>query len=637
MAAKKVRVQDDLYQYVNGDWLKKAKIPSDRPSTGGFVRLDEGVQKKLRKDFDLRAQGKKTTDIPEREGAIALYKKVLDKKTRNKLGRSPLTSSLKKIASIENREQLNKKAKELALLGMDLPFSFGVDVDRKDTSKHSFVLAGPSMILPDTTYYAEDNASGKKLLSVYKTRAGKILARLPLSKAEQKKYIDDTLAFDALVAKNVKSQLEWADYVDNYHPRKVSDVAKKRLPFDLIGFLKAFYGEKAPERAIVYDPKAIEGFANYFNESTFTRFRHYAYVRFVRGATSYLSEEAYTIGNRYHRARVGTTHDPVLKKRAYRLASNTFSEPVGVYYGRTYFGEEAKKDVVSLVKDIINAYKGRREKNSFLAPSTKKKAILKLDAIEIKMGYPDKIDAFYKKLKVSDSPEESLFESRQKISRQKRENERKKLNKPVDRSKWARPGYRVNACYNPFSNDITFPAAILQKPFYSIKQSKSKNLGGIGAVIGHEISHAFDNNGAHFDEKGNLKNWWTDKDFAAFKDLTKQRIDEFNGIKFHGGVVNGELIVSENIADNGGRGVTLELRKALKKPDYQGYFRNWAKVWCRKAKDEYIQLLLVTDVHAPCELRANRQPRNFVEWYQTFNVTSKDKRYIPVKKRISIW
>ena len=234
MAAKKIRVQDDLYQFVNGDWLKKAKIPADRPSTGGFARLDENVQKKLRKDFDLFASGEKKTNIKERKYSIALYQKVLDKKRRNKDGITPVLPLLKKIASIQNIDDLNKNGKELTLLGVDLPLDFGVDTDRKNTQKHSFVLTGPSIILPDTTYYGEDNKAGQKLLSVYQNRASKILAKTELSKADQKAYLQDTISYDALIAQNVKSQLEWADYVDNYHPRKLSVVAKKLLPFDLI-------------------------------------------------------------------------------------------------------------------------------------------------------------------------------------------------------------------------------------------------------------------------------------------------------------------------------------------------------------------------------------------------------------------
>ena len=211
------------------------------------------------------------------------------------------------------------------------------------------------------------------------------------------------------------------------------------------------------------------------------------------------------------------------------------------------------------------------------------------------------------------------------------------LYKPVDRTRWLMPGHMVNACYNPNCNDITFPAAILQKPFYSLTQSLSENLGGIGAVIGHEISHAFDNNGAKFDENGNLNNWWLEEDFKAFEDLTKDMIKQFDGLEFHGGKVSGELTVSENIADNGGVGVTLEIMSTLDNADYQSYFKNWARIWCMKAKEEYIQLLLANDVHSPTAIRANIPPRNFKEWYEAFNVTEKDKMYIAPENRISIW
>jgi putative endopeptidase len=199
------------------------------------------------------------------------------------------------------------------------------------------------------------------------------------------------------------------------------------------------------------------------------------------------------------------------------------------------------------------------------------------------------------------------------------------------------PGHMVNACYNPSANDITFPAAILQAPFYSIKQSVSQNLGGIGAVIGHEISHAFDNNGAQFDENGNLVNWWKESDYKAFQALTENMIKEFDGIELRGGHVNGKLVVSENIADNGGMGVTLEIMHSIKDADFKEYFKNWARVWCMKAKDEYVLYLLANDVHAPAVLRANMQPRNFTEWYEAFGVTDSDKMYIEPSKRVTIW
>ena len=186
-------------------------------------------------------------------------------------------------------------------------------------------------------------------------------------------------------------------------------------------------------------------------------------------------------------------------------------------------------------------------------------------------------------------------------------------------------------------NDITFPAAILQKPFYSINQSIEENLGGIGVVIGHEISHAFDNNGAHFDEFGNLANWWSEKDFKEFEKLTEDMIEQWDGIEVHGGKVNGKLVVSENIADNGGMGVTIEIMHTLKNPDFKKYFINWAKIWCMKARPEYLLTLLNTDVHSPAMLRTNMQVRNFSEWYEAFDVKDTDKMFIEKDKRISIW
>ena len=199
------------------------------------------------------------------------------------------------------------------------------------------------------------------------------------------------------------------------------------------------------------------------------------------------------------------------------------------------------------------------------------------------------------------------------------------------------PGHMVNACYDPFVNDITFPAAILQPPFYSLKQTRSENLGGIGAVIGHEISHAFDSNGAKCDENGNINNWWTEDDFKRFEAKVNQMIEQFDGIELPWGKVNGAFIVSENMADNGGVSVTLDIMSRTEGASYEEYFYNWARVWCQKAKPEFSQMLLAVDVHGPCILRANMPPRNFNEWYTTFGVTENDKMYIAPEKRIVIW
>ena len=635
MSDTKVRIQDDLYEAVNGEWLKTAVIPDDRPMTGGFAVLDQEVEKTMMADFSAFAEGTKTSDIPEMKYAVSLYKKVLDTEKRNSGGIAPVLPLLAKIDAVKTAEELNEASPDLLKSGVPLPIQVAVDVDMQEATKHSVIVLGPDIILPDTAYYAEDNPAGKQLLAVWADMAAKVLAFTPLSEAEQKQYLDDALAYDALVAKKVKSQLEWSEYYKCYNPMPADEVAGFVRPFDIKKLLAALYADKVPETLIVYDPKAIREMNGYYTEENFVLWQHWAYVRTLLSSTARLSEELAALGRTYQRALTGVASDPVLEKQAYQTVSRLYAEPVGVYYGRTYFGEEAKKDIVDLVHKIIDTYKLRVRKNGFLAEETKEQAIKKLSTIVVKMGYPDEIKPFWSKLVFDEN--DSLFDAMQKLDAVRFEESFGRALKPVDRTEWVMPGHMVNACYNPNANDITFPAAILQKPFYSLQQSVEENLGGIGAVVGHEISHAFDNNGANFDENGNLKNWWKEEDFAAFKALTKDMVEQFDGIPFHGGKVNGELVVSENIADNGGMGVTLEIMHTLDKPDFRAYFINWARIWCMKAKEEFIQLLLARDVHSPAVLRANMSPRNFSEWYEAFGVTEHDGMYIAPEKRISIW
>ena len=627
-----VRIQDDLYEYVNGEWLEKAIIPDDRPTIGGFANLAEDVEKIMMNDFKDFKAGTKHSDINGMCDAIKLYNKIMDTDTRNALGIKPLMPLLDKIKAIDSLEKLNDNLLFFTENNIPLPVDFGVDANMQDATANCFIIQGPSIILPDTTYYG--NETGDKLLAVYKDMALKLLAYTNLTSDEQEEYINDTLAFDALVASQVKSMLEWADYVKNHNPMPLDEVCNYLQPLAFKKLLAAIY-DNLPEELIVYDPKAIKNMNMYFNNDTFKQYIHWAYVKTLLANANKLSQEMAAISTTYRRCIMGIDSDPILEKQAYQIASSVYSEPCGIYYGRTYFGEEAKKDIISLVKKIIDTYKDRIAHNNFLEEATKQKAILKLSTINIKMGYPDDVRAIYKEMIIDDN--DNYFEAMNKINKIKIHHNLNKLYKPVDKNEWQMPGHMVNACYDPSRNDITFPAAILQKPFYALSQSVSENLGGIGTVIAHEISHAFDNNGAHFDENGNLFNWWSENDSKAFKELTNKMIKQWDGIPFGNTSVNGELVVSENIADNGGMAVTLQIMHTIKEADFKAYFINWAKIWCQKAKDEYIDFLLKNDVHSPCKLRANIQVRNFKEWYDTFNVTDTDQMYIKEEDRIIIW
>ena len=629
----KVRIQDDLFTFVNQEKIDSLVIPDDMPVAGGFAELRDNVEKILMDDFKALEKCEDIKD-PNLKKAIDLYSVAKNVKKRNAQGIKPIVKDLKFIAASNDFALFNRKLKNFVINGYPLPFNFWVDTDLKDSNKHALFLSGPSTILPDTTMYNPANPNKDMLLNMWKAFAMQALSFSELSPEEQALYIEDTIAFDAIIATLVKSSQEWSEYTKMYNPYKVNKVNRLLAPVKIKRVFNQLFGY-IPEVVIVADPSFLDGFKTLFIEENFSKFIHWSYVNFLLQRGQFLSEQLRDICGAFGRALSGIAKptDPI--KNAYRLASNCFDQPVGIYYGVKYFGEEAKKDVVEMVKEIIETYKLRVKNSDILCDATKEKAILKLSTMKIKMGYPDKADPIYDQFVVN--KKDSLYKNISNIYKVRFFDKLSKLNQPVDKTKWLMPGHMVNACYDPTSNDITFPAAILQAPFYSIKQTRSENLGGIGAVIGHEISHAFDNNGAKMDENGNINNWWTKEDFKKFEKKTKLMIEQFEGIELPWGKVNSALIVSENIADNGGMAVTLNIMKNMKDANYEEYFLNWARVWCQKAKPEYQALLLTVDVHGPVILRTNMPPRNFEEWYETFGVKKGDQMYIEPKKRLIIW
>lgn len=629
-----VRIQDDLYKNVNGKWMEEAIIPADQPYTASFAIIDLEVEKKLMDDFNKLAKGEESSDVLALSDAIKLYTKAMDVASRSKDGIKPVLPLLEKIKSIKNINEYNEASLDLLKECAHFPFTFEVTENPFDTTKYCLSILDPMVILYDKTLYDKKIIKFFALM-VYKKMMTKLLSFTPLTKDEQRLYLKDAIKFDDLLRQKVKSPTELADYIKLFNKFSVSEVNNKLNGFDLEGLLKKLYGDNAPVEIGVGSPLFVEGFKEILNEETFDMFIHWVYVNTLQDYAPALSKEISDIANMFMNKFMGVKENPTIEKQAYRLVSSVYDQPIGVYYGKKYFGEKAKEDITDLTNKVISTYKDRVAKNDFLDPSTKQKAILKLDCMKVKMGYPDNYDSFYDTLKVNDN--DSFFEAMSKITKAKKMHQFELLNKPTDFSKWSMPAHMVNACYDPFKNDITFPAAILQKPFYDLNQSIEENLGGIGAVIAHEISHAFDNNGAHMDEKGMLNDWWKEEDFKKFELRTEDMVKQYDGIPFHGGKVNGKLVVSENIADNGGMAATLQIMHSLDNPNYQAYFINWAKIWRNKAKESFYKLLLRVDVHSPSELRANITPRNFDEWYEAFDVKETDKMYIPKEKRISIW
>ncbi|AYF92250.1 M13 family metallopeptidase [Apilactobacillus bombintestini] len=630
-------IKDDFYNAVNGEWIKNATIPGDHSSTGGFMDLVDNIDKTLMSDFDDLQSGKMKPQNDDMGEFKKLYDLAMDFDKRKADGAKPLLPTLQRIEDVKSYDDLNNQLSDWTFSGLPLPFSFGIEADMKNAKYNALYASGASTFLPDKTYYDKHNPAGAKLMPVFKEMSQKLLTMVGYSDAQAKNIVDSAEEFDRMIAPNVKSAEESADMTKMYNPMKFEDLAKQVKVFNLMDYVKGLVGQ-VPDQVIVSEPAYFKAFDSFVTEDNFAKMKNWMLVKVVNGSSDLLSEEFRQIGGQFSRVLSGKKEATKPKKAAFYLASGMFDQVVGDYYGRKYFGEKAKQDVHDMVVKMINVYEKRLENNTWLSDDTKKMAITKLNALGIHVGYPDEINPLYHQFKVTGKEDGGdLYNNVENISKIIIKHNFSKWNKPVDKSLWDMSANTVNAYYSPMENVIVFPAAILQAPFYSLKQSSSQNFGGIGAVIAHEISHAFDNNGCQFDQDGNLNNWWTKEDHEHFDKLAQSMIKEFDGIEFAGQKVNGKLTVSENIADGGGLSCALEAAKGEDDCNLRDFFVNWATIWRTKSTDEFKKLLLSIDVHAPSELRAQVQVKNLDDFYKTFDITPEDKMYMKPEDRVNIW
>lgn len=630
-----VRPQDNLYLAVNADWINQAVIPSDRSRTSSFDGIDLNVEKALMADFAAFAAGTKDLpQVPNFDKAVALYQLARDFDKRNREGADPIQADLAQLTSLKDFAAFNAKAADLAKNTFSLPFSFSVDADMKNTKVNVTFFGGPSTFLPDITTYQTDGAA--KLLAVLEKQSVKLLTMAGVDAEAAASYATAAIAFDKRIAGLVKSAEEWADYPAMYNPMSFAAFAAKFDQFDMAQVAPAILGE-TPERIINTDPRFLDEVNDLLNVDNFAELKGWLLVKFINGAAASLSQAFREAAFPFSQALSGQPELTSGEKQSYYFANSEFSDVVGVYYGQTYFGNQAKKDVLDMIHKMLVVYEQRLQNNSWLSEATKAKAIVKLQALILKVGYPDKIEAIYDRLQVTPaSAGGTLYSNVRAAAVTTQAYELEKLHRPVDRTVWLMPGNLVNACYDPQRNDLTFPAAILQAPFYDLKQSRAANFGGIGTVIAHEVSHAFDNNGAKFDEFGNMVDWWKKADFAEFKKRTEAEITLFDGIQYGPVKLNGKQIVSENIADQGGLTAAVQAAKD-EGNDLHELFENFARVWANKQLTESIKTQVAVDVHAPGPERANVQSQSQDEFYTTFDVKPGDGMYLAPEERVHIW
>ena len=632
---KNATVASNFYQAVNKDWLLKAKIPADSPTIDNFYTLGEDIKGKLKKDIKNLGEGKETSDITGMSEFITFYKAASNYKQREKDGLEPLKPYLKEIEDIKDVNDLASKSASLTDKGIPLPFGYDVGTNAENTSQKQIQLSPPSILLPDVSIY-KDEASKKQYLTPIETATQKALEMLGYSEKNSKRIVKEALEFDEIIAKYSLSSEEMSESKNLVHPKTAEEINDYSGSFKLYDVIKGIMGRDL-DTINVPNTKYFENYSKIVNQNNFSKIKSWILVQEAMAASNSLTED-YRLNFASISMAIMGTQKPISKEdTVYEMSVNLFSDVMSVYYGRKYFGEEAKTDVTGMIDKIKNVYRGRLQQNDWLTEDTRNKAIEKLDKMKVFVGYQEDVDPGTKELHLDSN--KSFFELSEDIAQFGKRYTIDHFDDPIDKNKWSGSAFDINAYYNPESNSINFPAGILQAPFYDKNQSTEKNYGGIGVVIGHEITHAFDSNGADYDENGDMHNWWTKADTKAFDKRIKAFEDQWNGLEIYGTKVNGKLTVTENVADAGGLSSTLQVLKTdVTKPNLKDYFENYANIWKQKASLQYNKYTMVQDVHAPNELRVNQQLKNLPEFYEAYpQIKEGDAMYLAPSKRISLW
>lgn len=627
----KAREQDNLYLAVNSKWMEENPIPADEPWKTSFDVVEEKGRNRLLHDLENFAAGKEEVPaIKNFAKVVEFYRIARDADKRDTDGASPIKKDLKFLLNLKNLNDVNQNIKKL-FLDYVLPFNLSVDADFKNAQLNVVYFNRLDPILRDPSYYGKDNT--KELLSIWQKQTENLLTMAGLGKIEARQYAEDALKLDQRLVKYYNSAQFNAKMENLYNPVSVKDFEAKSKYLDLTKLLQDCNLEDA-EFIIATEINYLDHFSELFNENNFAELKGWLISLFINYAAHYLSHDFRKAAMPLTKALWGIDSIPSDARYAYQQTKTVFDDVLGQFYGRKYLGEEAKRDATEIVENMIQVYKKRLRENNWLTEATKKQAIKKLDTMILKIAYPDHVQEFYDLFEVKQDG--NLYENVKFNKNIRKLDNLAHLNQPVDHTVWGFSPIEANACYDPSDNDITLPALILQKPFYDLGQDRAANYGGFGTVIGHEISHAFDNNGSQFDEKGNMKNWWTKQDYDEFNKRIKAEIALFDGVKVGETKIDGELTVSENIGDQGGLTVAVASNKQ-ENGDMKLLFENFARVWETNAKPEFLNLLAASDIHSLPQARVNVQVQCQPEFYQAFDIKPTDGMWLDPAKRVSIW
>nr|WP_229506258.1 M13-type metalloendopeptidase [Massilia sp. BJB1822] len=636
-----VRSQDDFFVHLNGKWLSTTEIPADKSSWGTFAKLRDDIQPQLRAIIEESAAKANGADA-KRIGDF--YASFMDEARLEQLGIAPVKADLDRIAAIKDKRELPLLLAAAVRNGVHSPFGFGIHQDNKDSTKYVADLFQDGLGMPDRDYYLKaDDAKLADTLAKYGKHVEQMLALAgDANAAANAKAI---VAFETELAKIQWTKVELRDPVKAYNKVELKKLPELMANFDWNSYLKATGIAGKVDYVIVSQPTYLKALDGLLAATPLETLKSYFQWQTVRAAAPYLSKSFVDANFAFYgTALSGVTENRPRWKRGVEVTEGALGESIGKIYVEQHFPAANKARMEELVKNLLLAYKQSINKLDWMTPATKKEAQAKLAKFTTKIGYPNK----WRDYAALNVQRDDLLGNVKRSNEFDYNKELNKLGKPIDRDEWGMTPQTVNAYYNPEMNEIVFPAAILQPPFFDANADDAMNYGAIGGVIGHEISHGFDDQGAQYDGDGNLRDWWSAADHKNFEKKTGQLVKQYSAFSpLPGYNVNGELTLGENIADNSGVAIAYKAYKlslkGKKAPVIDGltgdqrFFMGFAQVWRSKMREQAQIVQIKTDPHSPGKYRANGTMRNQPGFYDAFGVKPGDKMYLAPKDRVIIW
>jgi putative endopeptidase len=633
-----VRPQDDLYRHFNGGWLKTAQIPADRASDGAFIALRIQSEARVREIIEGATGSDEATKIGN------LYRSFMDSAAVNAKGGSPIAPELAEVDSISTLTDFISTLSKLEARGTSGIFGTFIYADMKDASTNILYLQQGGISLPDEAYYREDKYA--EIRSAFLSHIEAMFALAGVSNPADNAA--KVMALETSIASHHWDQVKDRDATLTYNKMNRTEVKALMPAFDWELYLTdGQIPSVVLDSVIVQQPSFFEGLGTILASFDLAAWKAWLKWHIISGAAPYLSDD-FTNENFAFFGKVlsGTPELRERWKRAVSMIEGSLGEAVGKVYVQKYFPAEAKARMEKLVANLIEAYRISINELEWMSPETKVKAQEKLGKFRPKIGYPDK----WRDYSALQTTPDDLYGNVGRVVKFQRDHELSKVGKPVDREEWFMAPQTVNAYYNPVMNEIVFPAAILQPPFFGLDHDDAVNYGAIGAVIGHEIGHGFDDQGSKYDGDGALNNWWTDADRAAFEERTKALIAQYDVLvpeEAPDVTVNGALTIGENIGDLGGLAIAYKAYQislqGKPSPVIEGMsgekrlMLSWAQVWRAKVRPEEMRRRIATDPHSPAEFRCNQILKNFTPFYEEFGVTDKDALWLEEQARVQIW